>query len=65
MVSIHPSLIMGPNNNTAQFTSGDVMKNIMTKEWSKLPRISMGIVDVRDVAEAHVRALKIPEANGK
>lgn len=65
MVSIHPALIIGPNNNTAQFTSGDIIKNIMTKEWSKLPRISMGTVDVRDVADAHVLALKVPEANGK
>jgi len=37
----------------------------MTKEWSKLPRVSIGTVDVRDVADAHVLALKVPEANGK
>lgn len=65
MVTIHPALIIGPNNNTATFTSGDIIKNIMTKEWPKLPRVSIGTVDVRDVADAHVLALKIPEANGK
>jgi len=65
LVTIHPALIIGPNNNSSSFTSGDIMKNIMTKEWSKLPRISIGTVDVRDVADAHVRALKIPDANGK
>jgi nucleoside-diphosphate-sugar epimerase len=63
--TIHPGLIIGPNNARSQFTSGDIIKNIMTKEWSKLPRISIGTVDVRDVAEAHIRALKVPESNGE
>ena len=30
-----------------------------------LPQISMPVVDVQDVAEAHIRALKIKEAAGR
>ena len=31
----------------------------------RIPNIPMNIVDVRDVAQLHVLAMKTPEANGK
>ena len=30
-----------------------------------IPKVYMGMVDVRDVAKAHVRAMEVPEAAGK
>ena len=50
IVSIHPGLIIGPNNKKVTFTSGEVIKKVMMKEWAKLPRLCMGMVDVREVA---------------
>ena len=38
---------------------------MMTGEIPKFPKISFGLVDVRNVAEAHVKALQTDEAQGK
>ena len=65
LVTIHPGFILGPNLNSASFTSGDFIKKIMLKEFPKLPRVQLGCVDVREVAQAHLQALKVPEADGK
>ena len=65
IVTICPSLVLGPNLNKAQFTSGDVIKKIMMREIPGMPKISMGIVDVRDVAEAHLQGILKPEAANK
>jgi dihydroflavonol-4-reductase len=37
----------------------------MMKEMPGLPKICLPIVDVRDVAQAHLMALKVPEAANK
>lgn len=37
----------------------------MKREMPMLPRINLPVVDVQDVAEAHVRAMKIKDAAGR
>ena len=37
----------------------------MEKEITLMPKISFTVVDVRDVALAHVRAMILPEAVGR
>jgi dihydroflavonol-4-reductase len=37
----------------------------MMREMPGLPYVSMPVVDVRDVAEAHFRGLKVPDAAGQ
>ena len=34
----------------------------MKKEYSAMPKVFQAIVDVREVAMAHLQALKVPEA---
>ena len=51
---ICPSLIMGPAFVGAGFSSGDIISNMMLGKYPALPRLSFGVVDVRDVAEAHL-----------
>ena len=34
----------------------------MRKEYSAMPKVFQAIVDVREVAMAHLQALKVPEA---
>jgi nucleoside-diphosphate-sugar epimerase len=41
------------------------MRKFMNGLIPAIPRINFGIVDVRDVAEAHLQAILKPEANGK
>ena len=37
----------------------------MMREMPGLPYVSMPVVDVRDVAEAHFRGLQVPDAAGQ
>lgn len=42
-----------------------VIKKLMNREYSTLPKISFACSDVRDVALAHMRAMMIKQAAGK
>lgn len=65
MVTILPGFIIGPNFNTAKFSSGDAIKKFMLKEIPGLVNTKLGCIDVRDCALAHLKAIKVPEAAGK
>lgn len=41
------------------------MNSVMMKKIPGVPNIHMGAVDVRNVAQAHLQAIKVPEAAGK
>ena len=62
---INPSLILGPLLGTANGTSLEVIRKLLCGEYPALPRFGMSIVDVRDVADAHWRAMIAPEAAGQ
>ena len=68
LVTINPSLVMGPPLNARAVTSEsfNILKQ-MGDGTMKMgaPRIGLGVVDVRDVAEAHFRAGFTPEASGR
>ena len=61
-MTINPSLILGPSFIQTDFTSGSILKKMLMGAFPALPKILMPIVDVRDVALAHLNALKVPEA---
>lgn len=65
LVTINPGLIIGPNLNSAQFSSGDIINKFMLGDFPAIPDMSMALVDVRNCAEAHLQALKVKEAAGK
>ncbi len=68
LVTINPCFVMGPPLNTKTVTSAtfDVMKQMGDGSMKMgAPKIGVGVVDVRDVAEAHYRAGYTPEANGR
>jgi len=54
--------VLGPNLNECQFSSGDVVRDIMTRKMAMFPYIAYPMVDVRDVAQAHLQAILVPEA---
>lgn len=62
---INPSLILGPLLGTEVGTSVDVIRKLLNGEFPALPHFGMSIVDVRDVADAHLRAMTCPEAAGQ
>ena len=65
VVVINPGLVLGPNLNKANFTSGDIIKKVMLGEIPCTPSMQLPMVDVRDVAQAHLNAILRPEANGQ
>ncbi len=62
LATINPSLILGPPLVPGDFTSGEVIKKIMSGKFPGVPVIQFPFVDVRDVAIAHYKALTVPEA---
>ena len=65
LVTINPSLILGPSLISTDFTSGQIVKNILEEKFPGMPKINFPVVDVRDVALAHLRGIKIPEAKNQ
>lgn len=67
LVTINPSLVMGPSLTTqTQSTSIDVMRDLGSgKQRSGVPALEFGIVDVREVAQAHILAGFNSKAEGR
>lgn len=67
LVVINPSLVMGPGINPhGTSESFSIMKQFGDGTLKAgVPRMGLGVVDVRDVAEAHYRAGFRPEAKGR
>lgn len=68
LVTINPSLVMGPALNSGSVTSESY--NILTQLGDGTmkmgaPKLGLGLVDVRDVAEAHFAAGFTPTAQGR
>ncbi|KAK7090237.1 uncharacterized protein [Littorina saxatilis] len=61
---INPSLIMGPPLHGSSCTSVEIMQKLLERQMPMLPKNNFPMVDVRDVAQAHVRAMTLPEAAG-
>ena len=65
IVTVLPSFILGPTANQEGFVSGGFLKGALLGKTNPIPRSPLGIVDVRDVALAHVRGITVPEAAGQ
>lgn len=68
LVTINMSLVMGPPLNAREITSESftLLKQLGDGTMkSGAPKLGLGLVDVRDVAEAHFRAGYTPEAKGR
>lgn len=62
---INPGMILGPVLGKQAGTSVELVQGLLKGRFPALPDFSVAIVDVRDVADAHVLALNIPEAAGE
>lgn len=62
---INPGFVLGPLlDGTHVGTSADVIRNMMIGAYPGNPIYMLAIVDVRDVAAAHLMAMTTPAANG-
>lgn len=62
---INPSVILGPLLATSFGTSVGLIHHLMSGKFQGIPRFGFSVVDVRDAADAHIRAMTIPEAAGQ
>ncbi|HHL43530.1 MAG TPA: aldehyde reductase [Hellea balneolensis] len=62
---INPGAVLGPLLDKDYSTSGELVRKLISGEAPACPNIGFSSIDVRDVAEAHLRAMTMPEAAGK
>ncbi len=62
---INPGAVLGPLLGSHYSTSGEIVRKMMTREIPGTARLGFAMVDVRDVASAHLKAMTVPEAAGK
>jgi len=66
LVTLCPSLILGPLlTETGGDSSKTVLLRLLNNAMPGVPNLWFNVVDVRDVARAHIAALSAPEAAGK
>ena len=65
LVVVNPTFIAGPSLVPSLRSSLNGFKAIIEGTMPALPRQRFGVVDVRDVADAHIRAMATPDAAGK
>ena len=67
LVTINPSFVLGPSlSKRIDSASVDFIRSMVNgKLATGVPKTEMGIVDVRDVARAHIKAGMNPEAKGR
>ncbi len=64
-VSINPAAVLGPVLGSDFSTSLEVVKKLLDGALPGLPNLGFGVVDVRDVADLHVRAMAAPGMDGE
>jgi len=65
LVVVNPTFILGPTLTSALRSSTQLVKAMLDGTMSVVPRQRFGLVDVRDVADLHLRAMAAPAAAGR
>jgi nucleoside-diphosphate-sugar epimerase len=62
---VNPVGVIGPVLGSDLSTSIELVKRLLDGGVPALPRLTFGLVDVRDVADLHLRAMTSPDAAGE
>jgi len=62
---VNPALVLGPVLGADYSESVQVIERLMTGRVPGIPRLGFTLVDVRDVADLHLKAMLAPEAAGQ
>lgn len=65
LTTINPVLVAGPALDGNIGTSLEIIERVLKGADPMQPRIGLPIVDVRDVADMHVKALQVPASEGQ
>lgn len=65
LVAINPFLVIGPSMTDGLNTSNKVISDMLSGAYPGILNIAWGVVDVRDVARAHILAMERMDASGR
>jgi nucleoside-diphosphate-sugar epimerase len=65
LVVVNPTFILGPTLTSELRSSMQMVKMMLDGTLTVVRRQRFGVADVRDVADAHIRAMAVPEAAGQ
>ncbi len=66
LVTCNPAMVLGPVMTRRHCKASPlIVRALLTGVYPAIPKLCFGLVDVRDVAEAHVAAFQRPEAEGR
>ncbi len=65
LVTINPVAIFGPSLGASKSPSLGILTFLLEGSVKAIPPIELNVVDVRDVADLHIRAMTNPEASGQ
>ena len=65
LATVNPSVVLGPILSRDFSDSVQVIQRLLSGRVPGLPRLGFSFVDVRDVADLHIRAMTAPEAAGQ
>jgi dihydroflavonol-4-reductase len=63
--TVLPGAVLGPILEDDYGTSAEIILKMMNGSLPMIPRIGFEIVDVRDVADLHIKAMESPHADGQ
>ena len=62
---INPVAIFGPSLSPVLSSGFALLKNLIDGKMKAIPNLTMNVIDVRDVADLHIRAMTNPDAKGQ
>jgi nucleoside-diphosphate-sugar epimerase len=65
LATVNPALVIGPILAKENLGSVQVVQRLLNGSMPGYPRLGFNLVDVRDVADLHIRAMLAPEAAGQ
>ncbi|HEY2751971.1 NAD-dependent epimerase/dehydratase family protein [Phenylobacterium sp.] len=65
LATVNPALVLGPVTSGDFSESIQVVERLLSGRVPGLPRLGFNVVDVRDVADLHIRAMTDPKAAGE
>lgn len=65
LATINPVAIFGPSLGASKSPSLGILTFLLEGSMKAIPNIELNVVDIRDVADLHIRAMTNPEAKGQ
>lgn len=63
--TINPTAIFGPSLGPDISSGFELLKGLLDGRMKAVPNLTLNIIDVRDVADLHIRAMTNPDAKGQ